>query len=230
MKKFQTLIYDLCSRGERYTDPEGKTGLSLPTYTLEYQFEMVNKRKIHARPFEDGFPIIAEFPKKRISEMISKINQLPLKEFEEYNRTINNFVTTKHHVGDFKNGKSIKLPFLKEADDITAPICKITEPLGENSRVNTLNLEVTIYNKEIICDLPKCLDMVTIFFCVLCITSGYNPNKITFNLVRAHCEDIHLKALVDMFFHNGVHYKDMKIKPSLTNLLNLKTRDVELTK
>ena len=229
MKQYQNFLSKFSQLGQVGKNPDGKIGISLPTYLLEYKFEKAKRRRIYGKPSYDGFPLITNVPNVIISDMLEKINHLPLREFEDFNRCINNFIGFRRQIGSLKVGKSIELPFLKDASDFRVPTCKIIEPVAENhNEMSCLNLEITLYHNDVIWKLPKCLDTITIFYCVLCVTTGYSPNKISFNLVRPFCEDKYLKDL-DVFLLREPLFKAMRIRPGLTSLMNLKLRDVEFS-
>ncbi len=229
MKQYQRFLERLSRSGEIGKNSDGEIGISLPSYVLEYKFKKEKKRKICGEPSSDGFHLITNTPNIIISDLLSSINSLPIDDFEDFNRIINNFGRSGHHIGNFKNGKNIELPFLKKPYDFRVPTCKIIEPPSENNKkYGCLDLEITLYNYEVLWELPKCLDAITIFYCILCITTGYNPNSIRFTLVRPFCKDRYLGEL-DLFTSKNVPYKAMRIKPTVTNFLNVKTGDIEFS-
>jgi len=229
MKQYQTFLQHLSKSGEIGKNPDGKIGISLPSYTLEYQFEQEKKRKIHGKPSRNGFPLITNIPCVLLSNLLKDINQLPIKEFEEFNRSIHDLTHSRRILGSLKLGKTIELPFLKKPDDIRVPVCKIIEPDPENHNgYGNLNLEITLYHYDVIWELPNCLDTITIIYCLLCIICDYKPKKITFTLIRPFCEDKYLKDL-DEFLQRESVFKAMRIKPGLTSFFGIKKSDIEFS-
>ena len=210
-------------------NPDGKVGISLQSYTLEYQFERVLKRKIYGKPSNDGLPLITNVPKDIIKKLLSDIGNLPIGEFEEFNRCIQNLKNSHRLLGNLKIGKTIQLPFLKDPGDFRTPSSKIIElQTDDHNKYGCVNLEISLYHCDVINKLPKVLDTITIFFCLLCFILNYSPNKITFNLIRPFCEDKDLSKLNDYLQKEPI-YKLMRVKPGLTSLYSIKTGDIEFS-
>jgi len=226
MKKYQIFLNHLSQSGEIVKNSDGKIGLSLPSYTLEYKFEKRGK-KICGNPPTDGLPLVLECPKLIFNEFISDVHSLAINDFEEFNRTLQNFRATRKVFGHLRLGKTISLPFLKQPGDFRVPSCKIIEEQSfDYNKFGSVNLEISLHNHDVIQQLPKLLDTITIFYAALCILSNFTPNKIIFTLIRPFCEDKEIGNL-ETYTEKFHTFKAMRIKPGITNMLSMKQSDIE---
>ena len=229
MRKFQLLLTELASSGIEEKNLDGNVRLSLPLYKLEYEFERVVRSKIYGKPSKDGLPLIMDTPKLIIKLLLSDINRLPLREFEEFNRSIQNLKNSNHLLGHLKNGKTIDLPFLKEPGDFRTPRCQISEPnIAEHNKLGSINMDISLYNSDVINKLPLQLDKITLFFCLLSLYCNYSPNKIIFSLICPYCE-FNERGKLNEYLQKKPTFKVMKVKPGLASLYTIKKSDIEFS-
>ena len=228
MKQYQHFLQELKDHGKEQSFECNKI-LAIDSYLLEYLFEKEHTKRICSKTKTDGFPIISQYPKLMIEEVIKSISSMKVSDFEKFNRTINSFCGGKHTYGSFKHGKILEFPFLKKPQDFRIPSCKISEPpIEDQKRHGYLTLEMTCNNYNVITELPKILDYVTLIFCILCHISGFRLDTIRFTLKNCFCTLEQIKD-VDLLLAHTTTFKEMKIRSGLKSFFTVNRRDISFS-